>query len=181
MPALQFMARCRCLSPTGAMIINAGMLRERFNYYCEKVVKGFKTTSRVDRRSGSPGNHQHGPLVFNDMSGADAAGCSSTTGRIVWRLFSPIDKSLSPPADPCDHRSARQYGSPLQQLIQDAQCGSKDGGSPGAGVCSGDHRREFIDANGEKLALRGNRLMMAHRLPFILAVPARLPGQAFWG
>lgn len=38
-------AGCRCLgaSPNWRRPIstNAGMLREQFNYYCEKVVKGF--------------------------------------------------------------------------------------------------------------------------------------------
>lgn len=38
------MARCRCLGESklaqADKHTNAGMLRERFNYYCEKVVKG---------------------------------------------------------------------------------------------------------------------------------------------
>lgn len=69
-------ARCRCLGESklaqADKHTNAGMLRERFNYYCEKVVKGFYKNHflRFDRQIVlvdclQPLNS--GPQAFNDM------------------------------------------------------------------------------------------------------------------
>ncbi|MFP1483411.1 YcjX family protein [Escherichia coli] len=126
--------RPRCNSSRGRMLIsgesklaqadkhtNAGMLRERFNYYCEKVVKGFYKNHflRFDRHIVlvdclQPLNS--GPQAFNDMRLALTQLMQSFhygQRTLFRRLFSPvIDKLLfaATKAGPCDHRSARQYG-----------------------------------------------------------------------
>lgn len=162
--------RPRCNSSRGRMSIpgesklaqadkhtNAGMLRERFNYYCEKVVKGFYKNHflRFDRQIVlvdclQPLNS--GPQAFNDMRLALTQLMQSFhygQRTLFRRLFSPVIDKLLFAATKADHVTIDQHAnmvSLLQQLIQDAaKCGVRrdQHGLPGAGVSSGDHQRHY--------------------------------------
>ncbi len=115
---------------------NAGMLRERFNYYCEKVVKGFYKNHflRFDRQIVlvdclQPLNS--GPQAFNDMRLALTQLMQSFhygQRTLFRRLFSPVIDKLLFAATKADHVTVDQHAnmvSLLQQLIQDAlaKCG----------------------------------------------------------
>ncbi|EPF2291606.1 YcjX family protein, partial [Shigella flexneri] len=175
---------------------NAGMLRERFNYYCEKVVKGFYKNHflRFDRQIVlvdclQPLNS--GPQAFNDMRLALTQLMQSFhygQRTLFRRLFSPVIDKLLFAAMKADHVTVDQHAnmvSLLQQLIQDAWQNaaferiSMDclGLASVQATTSG-----IIDVNGEKIpALRGNRLSDGAPLTVYPGeVPARLPGQAFW-
>ena len=110
---------------------NAGMLRERFNYYCEKVVKGFYKNHflRFDRQIVlvdclQPLNS--GPQAFNDMRLALTQLMQSFhygQRTLFRRLFSPVIDKLLFAATKADHVTIDQHAnmvSLLQQLIQDA-------------------------------------------------------------
>ncbi|MFP1454592.1 YcjX family protein [Escherichia coli] len=111
---------------------NAGMLRERFNYYCEKVVKGFyriifscALTARLCWWiAWQPLNS--GPQAFNDMRLALTQLMQSFhygQRTLFRRLFSPVIDKLLFAATKADHVTIDQHAnmvSLLQQLIQDA-------------------------------------------------------------
>ncbi|VTN08449.1 Predicted ATPase [Raoultella terrigena] len=110
---------------------NAGMLRERFRYYCEKVVKGFYKDHflRFDRQIVlvdclQPLNS--GPQAFNDMRLALTQLMQSFhygQRTLFRRLFSPVIDKLLFAATKADHVTVDQHAnmvSLLQQLIQDA-------------------------------------------------------------
>lgn len=110
---------------------NAGMLRERFNYYCEKVVKGFYKNHflRFDRQIVlvdclQPLNS--GPQAFNDMRLALTQLMQSFhygQRTLFRRLFSLMIDKLLFAATKADHVTLDQHANMvalLQQLIQDA-------------------------------------------------------------
>jgi predicted YcjX-like family ATPase len=175
---------------------NAGMLRERYNYYCEKVVKGFYKNHflRFDRQIVlvdclQPLNS--GPQAFNDMRLALTQLMQSFhygQRTLFRRLFSPVIDKLLFAATKADHVTVDQHAnmvSLLQQLVQDAwQNAAFEGiGMDCLGLASVQATQSgLIDLNGEKIpALRGNRLSDGEPLTVYPGeVPARLPGQAFW-
>lgn len=175
---------------------NAGMLRERYNYYCEKVVKGFYKNHflRFDRQIVlvdclQPLNS--GPQAFNDMRLALTQLMQSFhygQRTLFRRLFSPVIDKLLFAATKADHVTVDQHAnlvSLLQQLVQDAwQNAAFEGiGMDCLGLASVQATQSgLIDVNGEKIpALRGNRLSDGEPLTVYPGeVPARLPGQAFW-
>ena len=175
---------------------NAGMLRERYNYYCEKVVKGFYKNHflRFDRQIVlvdclQPLNS--GPQAFNDMRLALTQLMQSFhygQRTLFRRLFSPVIDKLLFAATKADHVTVDQHAnmvSLLQQLVQDAwQNAAFEGISMDClGLASVQATQSgLIDLNGEKIpALRGNRLSDGAPLTVYPGeVPARLPGQAFW-
>ena len=175
---------------------NAGMLRERFNYYCEHVVKDFYKNYflRFDRQIVlvdclQPLNS--GPQAFNDMRLALTQLMQSFhygQRTLFRRLFSPVIDKLLFAATKADHVTLDQHAnmvSLLQQLIQDAwQNAAFEGISMDCvGLASVQATQSgLIDVNGEKIpALRGHRLSDGSPLTFYPGeVPARLPGQAFW-
>jgi len=175
---------------------NVGMLRERFNYYCEKVVKGFYTNHflRFDRQIVlvdclQPLNS--GPQAFNDMRLALTQLMQSFhygQRTLFRRLFSPVIDKLLFAATKADHVTVDQHAnmvSLLQQLVQDAwQNAAFEGISMDClGLASVQATQSgLIDVNGDKIpALRGHRLSDGAPLTVYPGeVPARLPGQAFW-
>lgn len=162
--------RPRCNSSRGRMSIpgesklaqadkhtNAGMLRERFNYYCEKVVKGFYKNHflRFDRQIVlvdclQPLNS--GPQAFNDMRLALTQLMQSFhygQRTLFRRLFSPVIDKLLFAATKADHVTIDQHAnmvSLLQQLIQDARKMRRLKGLvwiARAGLGAGDHQRHY--------------------------------------
>jgi len=175
---------------------NAGMLRERFNYYCEKVVKGFYKNHflRFDRQIVlvdclQPLNS--GPQAFNDMRLALTQLMQSFhygQRTLFRRLFSPVIDKLLFAATKADHVTVDQHAnmvSLLQQLIQDAwQNAAFEGISMDClGLAAVQATQSgLVDVNGEKIpALRGHRESDGAPLTVYPGeVPPRLPGQAFW-
>jgi len=175
---------------------NAGMLRERYKYYCERVVKGFYKEHflRFDRQIVlvdclQPLNS--GPQAFNDMRLALTQLMQSFhygQRTLFRRLFSPVIDKLLFAATKADHVTVDQHSnmvSLLQQLIQDAwQNAAFEGISMDClGLASIQATQSgLIEVNGEKIpALRGDRLSDGQPLTIYPGeVPARLPGQAFW-
>ena len=131
------------------------MLRDRFNYYCEKVVKGFYKNHflRFDRQIVlvdclQPLNS--GPQAFNDMRLALTQLMQSFhygQRTLFRRLFSPVIDKLLFAATKADHVTVDQHAnmvSLLQQLIQDAakRCVRRyQHGLSGAGIGAGNHQR----------------------------------------
>ncbi len=133
---------------------NAGMLRERYKYYCERVVKGStKSTSCAST----------GRLCWWTVCSRSTAGrrrltiCAPLTQlmqsfhygqrTLFRRLFSPVIDKLLFAATKADHVTIDQHSnmvSLLQQLIQDAWQNAAFEGSvwiARAGVHSGDPER----------------------------------------
>jgi len=175
---------------------NAGMLRERFNYYCENVVKGFYKNYflRFDRQIVlvdclQPLNS--GPQAFNDMRLALTQLMQSFhygQRTLFRRLFSPVIDKLLFAATKADHVTVDQHAnmvSLLQQLVTDAW---QNAAFEGIDIdCLGlaavqATESGLVDVNGDKIpALRGDRLSDGKPLTVYPGdVPARLPGQAFW-
>lgn len=171
------------------------MLRERFNYYCEKVVKGFYKNHflRFDRQIVlvdclQPLNS--GPQAFNDMRLALTQLMQSFhygQRTLFRRLFSPVIDKLLFAATKADHVTIDQHAnmvSLLQQLIQDAWQNAAFEGSvwTAPGLASVQATTSgMIDVNGEKIpALRGNRLSDGAPLTVYLAKFRTFAGQAFW-
>ncbi|UYW74938.1 YcjX family protein [Pseudocitrobacter faecalis] len=201
-PALQFFpGRMSMVSarPNWRRLINTPMravLRERFNYYCEKVVKGFYKEHflRFDRQIVlvdclQPLNS--GPQAFNDMRLALTQLMHSFhygQRTLFRRLFAPVIDKLLFAATKADHVTVDQHSnmvSLLQQLIQDAwQNAAFEGITMDClGLASVQATQSgLIDVDGEKIpALRGHRLSDGRPLTVYPGeVPARLPGQAFW-
>ncbi|MDW9423854.1 YcjX family protein, partial [Yersinia enterocolitica] len=175
---------------------NLGMLRTRFNYYCNSVVKGFYKEHfvRFDRQIVlvdclQPLNS--GPQAFNDMRLALTQLMQSFhygKRTLFRRLFSPCIDKLMFAATKADHVTADQHAnlvSLLQQLVQEAwQNAAFEGISMDCvGLASVQATQSgIVEHQGQKIpALRGNRLTDGAPLTvFPGDVPARLPGPAFW-
>jgi len=175
---------------------NFSMLQQRFNYYCQHVVKGFYKNHflRFDRQIVlvdclQPLNS--GPQAFNDMRLALTQLMQSFhygQRTLFRRLFSPVIDKLLFAATKADHITSDQHGnmvSLLQQLVQDAwQNAAFEGISMDCiGLASVQATQSgLVDHRGEKIpALRGNRLSDGEPLTVYPGeVPPRLPGNAFW-
>lgn len=175
---------------------NLGMLRSRFEYYCEKVVKGFYKNHflRFDRQIVlvdclQPLNS--GPQAFNDMRLALTQLMQSFQygqRTLFRRLFSPVIDKLLFAATKADHVTVDQHAnmvSLLQQLVQDAWQNAAFEGIDREcmGIASVQATQSgLLDVNGEQIpALRGNCLNDGAPLTVYPGeVPARLPGSAFW-
>ncbi|NIY46566.1 YcjX family protein [Cedecea colo] len=175
---------------------NLGMLRSRFDYYCEKVVKGFYKNHflRFDRQIVlvdclQPLNS--GPQAFNDMRLALTQLMQSFQygqRTLFRRLFSPVIDRLLFAATKADHVTVDQHAnmvSLLQQLVQDAWQNAAFEGIEREcmGIASVQATQSgLIDVQGEQIpALRGHRLSDGAPLTVYPGeVPARLPGSAFW-
>ncbi|KIC89010.1 YcjX family protein [Pantoea agglomerans] len=175
---------------------NFSMLQQRFNYYCQYVVKGFYKNHflRFDRQIVlvdclQPLNS--GPQAFNDMRLALTQLMQSFhygQRTLFRRLFSPVIDKLLFAATKADHITSDQHGnmvSLLQQLVQDAwQNAAFEGISMDCiGLASVQATQSgLVDHRGEKIpALRGNRLDDGEPLTVYPGeVPPRLPGNAFW-
>lgn len=175
---------------------NIGMLRARYQYYCQHVVKDFYKNHflRFDRQIVlvdclQPLNS--GPQAFNDMRLALTQLMQSFSygqRTLFRRLFSPVIDKLLFAATKSDHVTADQHAnlvSLLQQLVQDAwQNAAFEGirmdciGLASVQATQSGH----VDHQGESIpALRGHRL--ADNTPLTVypgEVPPRLPGNAFW-
>lgn len=175
---------------------NIGMLRARYQYYCQHVVKGFYKNHflRFDRQIVlvdclQPLNS--GPQAFNDMRLALTQLMQSFSygqRTLFRRLFSPVIDKLLFAATKSDHVTADQHAnlvSLLQQLVQDAW---KNAAFEGItmdciGLASVQATQSgLVDHQGEKIpALRGHRLSDDSPLTVYPGdVPPRLPGNAFW-
>ncbi|RPH31008.1 YcjX family protein [Buttiauxella warmboldiae] len=175
---------------------NIGMLRARFDYYCEKVVKGFYKNHflRFDRQIVlvdclQPLNS--GPQAFNDMRLALTQLMQSFhygQRTLFRRLFSPVIDKLLFAATKADHVTVDQHANMvalLQQLVQDAW---QNAAFEGIDMdCMGlaavqATQSGLVDVRGEQIpALRGHRLSDGEPLTVYPGeVPARLPGSAFW-
>lgn len=175
---------------------NFGMLRARFNYYCDKVVKGFYKEHfvRFDRQIVlvdclQPLNS--GPQAFNDMRLALSQLMQSFhygQRTLFRRLFSPVIDKLLFAATKADHVTTDQHGnlvSLLQQLVQEArQHAAFEGISMDCmGLASVQATQSgMVTVDGEKVpALRGDRLSDGAPLTVYPGdVPARLPSADFW-
>ncbi|MGJ0623217.1 YcjX family protein [Xenorhabdus bovienii] len=175
---------------------NIGMLRERFAYYCDHIVKGFYKEHflRFDRQIVlvdclQPLNS--GPQAFNDMRLALAQLMQSFhygKRTLFRRLFSPCIDKLMFAASKADHVTADQHAnliSLLQQLVQEAwQNAAFEGISMDCvGLASVQATESGIVLHdGEKIpAIKGNRLSDDKLLAFFPGeVPQRLPNSDFW-
>ena len=175
---------------------NIGMLRTRFDYYCEKVVKGFYKNHflRFDRQIVlvdclQPLNS--GPQAFNDMRLALTQLMQSFhygQRTLFRRLFSPVIDKLLFAATKADHVTVDQHANMvalLQQLVQDAwQNAAFEGIDMDCmGLASVQATQSgLVDVKGEQIpALRGNRLGDGEPLTVYPGeVPARLPSSVFW-
>lgn len=175
---------------------NFGMLRNRFNYYCQTVVKGFYKQHFVhfDRQIVlvdclQPLNN--GPQTFNDMRLALTQLMQSFhygKRTLFRRLFSPCIDKLMFAATKADHITVDQHVnlvSLLQQLVQEAwQNAAFEGISMDCvGLASVQATTAgIVEHQGQQYpALKGNRLSDGASLTvFPGEVPARLPSAAFW-
>ncbi|PLR41629.1 hypothetical protein CYR55_02015 [Chimaeribacter californicus] len=175
---------------------NIGMLRERYHYYCQNIVKGFYKEHfvRFDRQIVlvdclQPLNS--GPHAFNDMRLALTQLMQSFhygKRTLFRRLFSPCIDKLMFAATKADHITGEQHAnlvSLLQQLVQEAwQNAAFEGiGMDCVGLASVQATQSgIIDYQGQPVpALKGHRLEDGAPLTvFPGEVPARLPGGAFW-
>ncbi|OON41178.1 hypothetical protein BTJ39_04200 [Izhakiella australiensis] len=201
-PALQFFPWPQADESTQTRLMqaddstNIGMLRARYQYYCQQVVKGFYRNHflRFDRQIVlvdclQPLNS--GPQAFNDMRFALTQLMQSFSygqRTLFRRLFSPVIDKLLFAATKADHVTADQHAnlvSLLQQLVQDAW---QNAAFEGISVdCMGlaavqATQSGLVELQGEKIpALRGHRLSDDAPLTFYPGeVPARLPGPDFW-
>ena len=175
---------------------NLGMLRARFDYYCQSVVKGFYKDHfvRFDRQIVlvdclQPLNS--GPQAFNDMRLALTQLMQSFhygKRTLFRRLFNPCIDKLMFAATKADHITGDQHAnlvSLLQQLVQEAwQNAAFEGISMDcAGLASVQATETgIVEYQGQSVpALKGHRLQDGAPLTvFPGEVPARLPGAAFW-
>lgn len=175
---------------------NIGMLRQRFEYYCQSVVKGFYKAHflRFDRQIVlidclQPLNS--GPQAFNDMRLALTQLMQSFhygKRTLFRRLFSPCIDKLMFAASKADHVTADQHAnlvSLLQQLVQEArQNAAFEGISMDCVGLASVRATEsgMIEHHGEKIpALKGYRLTDGKSLTFFPGeVPRRLPDDNFW-
>lgn len=173
-----------------------GMLRRRYDYYCQTVVKGFYKHyfSRFDRQIVlvdclQPLNR--GLHAFTDMRLALTQLMQSFhygKRTLLRRLFSACIDKLMFAASKADHITADQHAnlvSLLQQLVQEAwQNAAFEGITMDcAGIASVQSTQSgIVEYHGQNLpALRGHRLSDGEPLTLYPGeVPARLPGAAFW-
>ncbi|MGD8162665.1 YcjX family protein [Pantoea sp. FN0307] len=201
-PALQFFPWPQLNDIDEARLAQAGkgsnlaMLRARYDYYCQHVVKGFYKNHflRFDRQIVlvdclQPLNS--GPQAFNDMRLALTQLMQSFhygQRTLFRRLFSPVIDKLLFAATKADHITADQHAglvSLLQQLVQDAwQNAAFEGINMDCiGLASVQATQSgIVDHQGEKIpALRGDRLSDGAPLTvFPGEVPSRLPEHSFW-
>ncbi|EOS96926.1 YcjX family protein [Erwinia tracheiphila] len=201
-PVLQFFPWPQVETPAEVRLVqaadtsNIGVLRARYRYYCQHVVKDFYKNYflRFDRQIVlvdclQPLNS--GPQAFNDMRLALTQLMQSFSygqRTLFRRLFSPVIDKLLFAATKCDHVTSDQHASLvslLQQLIQDAwQNAAFEGiNMDCVGLASVQATQSgFVDHQGNKLpALRGHRL--ADNQPLTVypgEVPPRLPDRVFW-
>lgn len=175
---------------------NFGMLRARYNYYCDKVVKGFYKDYFVhfDRQIVlvdclQPLNS--GPQAFSDMRLALSQLMHSFQygqRTLFRRLFSPVIDKLLFAATKADHVTTDQHAnlvSLLQQLVQEAwQHAAFEGIRMDCmGLASVQATQSgVVTVGGENVpALRGERLLDGMPLTVYPGdVPPRLPGADFW-
>ncbi|MBE8595772.1 YcjX family protein [Xenorhabdus sp. BG5] len=175
---------------------NIGMLRERFAYYCDHIVKAFYKEHflRFDRQIVlvdclQPLNS--GPQAFNDMRLALTQLMQSFhygKRTLFRRLFSPCIDKLLFAASKADHITSDQHAnlvSLLQHLVQEAwQNAAFEGISMDCvGLASVQATESGIVMHkGEKIpAIKGNRLSDDKLLTFFPGeVPQRLPNSEFW-
>ena len=174
---------------------NLGMLKSRYRYYQQHVVKAFykEHFSTFDRQiilvdCLQPLNA--GPESFNDMRQAlDQLMQSFRYGRssLMRRLFSPrIDKVLFA-ATKADHVTPEQHPhlvSLLQQLVNEAwQTASFEGIEMDCVSLSSIQATEpgFVEYQGKQMpALRGHTMAGEAKTLYPGDVPKRLPSEAFW-
>ncbi|KJF97620.1 YcjX family protein [Photobacterium leiognathi] len=174
---------------------NIGMLRSRYKYYQQHVVKAFYNDhfSKFDRQiilvdCLQPLNA--GPESFNDMRQAlDQLMQSFKYGRssLLRRLFSPrIDKVLFA-ATKADHITPEQHPNLvglLQQLVNEAwQTASFEGINMDCVSLASIQATEpgFVTHQGQQVpALRGYDMAGNPQTLFPGEVPKRLPNEAFW-
>ncbi len=175
---------------------NFGMLKARYDYYCNHVVKGFYRDHflRFDRQIvlvDCLAALNSGPQAFNDMRLALTQLMQSFhygQRTLFRRLFSPVIDKLMFAATKADHVTVDQHAnlvSLLQQLVQDAwQNAAFEGIAMDClGLASIQATQSgLVDHQGQKIpALRGLRLDDGEPLTvFPGEVPARLPGPDFW-
>ncbi|MFZ4832999.1 YcjX family protein [Rouxiella sp. Mn2063] len=175
---------------------NIGMLRTRFDYYCNHIVKGFykEHFARFDRQIVlvdclQPLNS--GPQAFNDMRLALTQLMQSFNyGKrtLLRRLFAPCIDKLMFAATKADHITSDQHANLvtlLQQLVQEAwQNAAFEGISMDCvGLASVQATQSgLVDYQGQSIpAVKGQRL--SDGMPLTLYpgdVPARLPDNLFW-
>lgn len=175
---------------------NFGMLKARYDYYCQNVVKGFYKDHflNFDRQIVlvdclQPLNS--GPQAFNDMRLAMTQLMQSFhygQRSLFRRLFSPCIDRLMFAASKADHITPDQHAnlvSLLQQLVQDAwQNAAFEGITMDcvglASVQATDSG--IIEHQGNRTpALKGHRLEDGQLLTVYPGeVPARLPDPSFW-
>lgn len=175
---------------------NIGMLRERFHYYCQQVVKGFYQQHfvRFDRQIVLVDCLQalnRGPEAFNDMRLALTQLMHSFhygKRTLFRRLFSPCIDKLLFAASKADHITADQHGnlvSLLRQLIQEARQHAAFEGitMDCVGLASIQSTENgHVEHHGARTpALQGRSLHQGTPVTlFPGEVPARLPDAAFW-
>lgn len=200
-PALQFfpwpvMAGTEAQLASASKNSTLGVLRSRYQYYCQHVVKGFykQHFTGFDRQIVlvdclQPLNH--GPHAFNDMRLAMTQLMRSFhygKRSLYRRLFSPCIDKLMFAASKADHVSADQQAnlvSLLQQLVRDAwQNAAFEGiAMDCVGLASVQATESgLVNHQGRQIpALRGHRLNDDQPLTFYPGdVPSRLPDAAFW-
>ncbi|OAN18285.1 nucleoside triphosphate hydrolase [Photobacterium jeanii] len=174
---------------------NFGMLKARYKYYQQHVVKAFyrEHFSKFDRQiilvdCLQPLNA--GPESFNDMRQAlDQLMQSFKYGRssLLRRLFSPrIDKVLFA-ATKADHVTPEQHPnlvSLLQQMVNEAwQTASFEGIKMDCMSLSSIQATEpgFVSYQGQQMpALRGHTLDDEAQTIYPGEVPRRLPSESYW-
>ncbi|TCV99859.1 YcjX family GTP-binding protein [Biostraticola tofi] len=180
----------------GDSTTNLGMLKARYQYYCQTIVKGFykQHFSGFDRQIVLVDCLQSlntGPDAFNDMRLALTQLMRSFhygKRSLYRRLFSPCIDKLMFAATKADHITADQHASLvslLRQLVQDAwQNAAFEGiAMDCAGIASVQATQSgMVSHQGKDVpALKGYRLADNAPLTFYPGeVPARLPGNAFW-
>ncbi|MTC60842.1 YcjX family protein [Providencia rustigianii] len=175
---------------------NIGVLKRRYQYYCDHVVKGFYKDhfQRFDRQIVlvdclQPLNS--GPDAFNDMRMALTQLMRSFhygKRTLLRRMFSPCIDKLLFAASKSDHVTPDQHAnlvSLLQQLVQEAwQNAAFEGISMDCVGLASIQATEsgLVDYKGEKLpALKGARLSDGQPMTFYPGdVPKRLPNEQFW-
>ncbi len=193
-PALQFFPWPELNRYTDAQLAqadknsNLGMLRARFDYYCQHIVKGFYKDHFVkfDRQIVlvdclQPLNS--GPQAFNDMRLALTQLMQSFhygKRTLFRRLFNPCIDKLMFAATKADHITGDQHAnlvSLLQQLVQEAwQNAAFEGISMDcAGLASVQATETgLVEYQGQSLpALKGHRLQRRRAAD---RVPRRSPG-----
>lgn len=175
---------------------NFGMLKARFDYYCQKIVKGFYKNyfQNFDRQvilmdCLQPLNN--GPESFNDMRMAiNQLMRSFHYGQrtLLRRLFSPHIDKLMFAATKADHVTPEQHAnlvSLLQYLVKDAwQHVAFEGIQIDCAAIASIQATEYgvIEKDGQRIpTLKGNRLDNGE--PLIVypgTVPASLPTTEFW-